>query len=126
MRLFSKRSFKHLALVILGALLFGQIALAAQACLLPAGMPAAAFNHDAVRIAHQTETVHSSVCLTHCIQADRLLQQWQFLDLQISAVQDLAPVLVRYPSLQFHSTRSPLLERNTSPPLSILYCSFQS
>ena len=57
---------------LLGALLLAQVALAAQACVMPTFRPAAAFSGaDAMPFCEQMQAPVDVICLAQCLQADQ-------------------------------------------------------
>jgi hypothetical protein len=117
------RQFRtFLSRLLLATMLFTQLALAAQPCVVPDAAPTMAFAEDMP--CHQQETPPNT-CLAHCVGSYQLLDLHQpVADLPALTVAVITlPVLVAEP-IQQAQLQPSLLTRVTGPPLSILQQKF--
>jgi hypothetical protein len=122
----SRRLLKRLAQLMVGLVLFTQLVLSAQACMLPQPTPAQAFG-DAMAMEQCNDVpMDRTTCLAHCLQHDQA--SGPSVHFQIDAtVPSVAPVvnLSALRQLDFSGRASPVPPCSVGPPLQILFCSFQ-
>lgn len=118
---------KRLALPLAGLLLFGQLALAAQACMLRPQAGAMQMSSDAMAMEECIGVPSDrSTRLVNCLKAEQPANpsadyHFPVILPPVSAVTGLS---APYP-LHFSAIPSPILRHAGSPPLQILFCSFQ-
>ena len=122
----SRNLRKRLAQLMVGLLLFTQLVLAAQACMLPQPKPAQAFS-DAMAM-EQCEDVpmDRTTCLAHCLQYDQVSSpsvQFQF-DAIVPSVVPTVNLSALW-QVDFSGSATPVPPFSVGPPLQILFCSFQ-
>lgn len=110
---------KWIARLLLGAALFAQFALAANACTWPAS-PAKAFSSEAIPLCYAA--ANQNLCLAQCNEPDRA----SGFD-SLTHIAPPAPEAVVPPASFSAIDRAhpdPGLSRMTAPPLSIRFCSY--
>jgi len=66
-----RRTRGHVAIVLLGALLFAQAAIALAACDMQDRVPVLAFSHPESMPCHDNPAPNPNLCLAHCTSADQ-------------------------------------------------------
>lgn len=123
---FSKSFLRQLALFMGGLLLFTQLFLSAQACMLPMPSPARAFGDAMAAEGCEGVPMDQTTCLAHCLKADQIASTPQ--DVQFDAISPPVPSIVALSALRKidpSASSWPVARSTNGPPLQILFCSFQ-
>lgn len=127
MGVFAKRKLlKRLAQVTMGLLLFAQLVLAVQACMLPRADPAHAFGEAMASGECGGVPMDRATCLADCLKTDQANFSVKFhfdaILRPASPIADLSALRqVDRPAIHAPDAYCP-----SGPPLQILFCSFQT
>src|SRR5258705_5566724 len=124
--IFRKSLLKQLALLLGGVLLFTQLFLSAQACMLPAPEPARAFGDAMATEGCDGVPMEQTTCLAHCLSADQIASTPQ--DVHFHAISPPVSPVVTLSALRqidLSAPSWPVARSTDGPPLQILFCSFQ-
>lgn len=122
----TRRLLKRLAQLTLGLLLFAQLALAAQACMLPRADPAHAFSDAMANGECEGVPMDRTACLADCLKADQASPSVNFhFDVILPPASPVAgsAALRQVDNLVLHA---PAPYCPSGPPLQIRFCSFQT
>jgi hypothetical protein len=118
-----RRHRSRIAIVLLGALLFAQAAIAAVVCEMADRAPALAFEPQASMPCHEEPAPNANLCLAHCTNADQSANTPQIAIHAWNAVASLVAVVpvreMERPSIPQRSHPG-----RTGPPPRILFQSF--
>ena len=117
---------RRLACLMAGLLLFTQLALAAQACMLPRPNPAHAFSDAMATEPCEGVPMNRAICLADCLKAD---QASLSIDYHFDLILPQATPLAEWYALQQVDPSARVLAVSRcpiGPPLQILFCSFQT
>ena len=119
-----RRHLRGVVRLFLAVFLFGQFAVAAEACVSMQAAPTMAFAPATAHSCHDESPGNPNACLMHCLQSDQNLDSNQHGPVaQIAATSALLPALFTDawpPQVQ----RPVIVAINSSPPISILHCRF--
>ena len=122
----TRKLLKRLAQLTAGLLLFTQLALAAQACMLPGPNPAHAFSDAMASGECEGAPMDRATCLADCLKTDQAGPSANFnLDVILPPASPVAQssALRQVDHLAIHA---PASYCPSGPPLQILFCSFQT
>ena len=125
--MFARKTVRRVIAMAAGSLLFAQLALAAEACLVPPRAEPAGTSVDAGAMDDcGAAAVGRNTCLAHCLKAD---QPASFaLDEHLQALPPSIAVVGRVAELQLADCPAipiQVLGSRPGPPLEILFCTFQ-
>lgn len=119
---------KRLALPLASLLLFGQVVLAAQACMLRAPSGPMQTSSDAMAMDECIGVpADTTTRLVNCLKAEQPFNPSA--DYHFPVILPPVSTVAEMPALQhlqFAAIPAPILRHAGSPPLQILFCSFQS
>ena len=121
----SRSVFKRLAQLMVGLLLFAQLVLSAQACML--SRPDQAYTFNDTMATEDGASMDKATCLAHCLKADQVSSL--SVDSHFHAtLSPASPVAVLSALHRADPSVMPLpfSRRSSGPPLQILFCSFQT
>jgi hypothetical protein len=122
----TRRLLKRLAQLTLGLLLFAQLALAAQACMLPRADPAHAFSDAMASGECEGVPMDRATCLADCLKTDQASPSVNFhLDVILPPASPVAG-LTALRLVDYRVIHAPAPYCPSGPPLQILFCSFQT
>jgi hypothetical protein len=122
----TRKLLKRLAQLTAGLLLFAQLVLAAQACMLPQHNPAHAFSDAMASGECEGVPMDGAACLADCLKTDQASPSVNFhFDVILPPASPIAGLsaLRQVDHLAIHA---PAPYRPSGPPLQILFCSFQT
>lgn len=122
----TKKLLKRLAQLTLGLLLFAQLALAVQACMLPQHNPAHAFSDAMANGACEGVPMDRATCLADCLKADQASPSVNFhFDAILPQASPVAGLAAQW-QVDHLAIHAPAPYCPGGPPLQILFCSFQT
>jgi hypothetical protein len=122
-----KLLIKRLSWVAAGLLLFSQLVLSAQACMLPGSNLAYVFNDAMATEGCDGVPMDKGTCLADCLKADQA--SGRPVDFHFDAIVPPASLIARLSALRLADSSSPsscFSHYPSGPPLQILFCSFQT
>jgi len=122
----TRKLLRRLAVVMAGLLLFTQLVLAAQACMLPQHNPAHAFSDAMASGECEGVPMDRAMCLADCLKTDQASPSANFhFDVILPPASPVAELyaLRQVDHLAIHAS-APYYP--SGPPLQILFCSFQT
>ncbi len=123
----SKNLLRRLAWIMVGLLLFTQLVLSAQACMLPGSNPAYVLSDAMATEECEGAPMDKGTCLAYCLKADQARSP--SVDFHFNAILPAVfPVSGLFALWHVDSSAiPPVVSRCASgPPLQILFCSFQT
>jgi hypothetical protein len=123
----SKKLLRRLAWLTAGLLLFTQLILAAQACMLPGSNPAYTLGDAMATEECESAPMDKGTCLAYCLKADQVASP--SVDFHFNVILPPAfPVAALSALRQVDGSAMPLAvsQPASGPPLQILFCSFQT
>ena len=121
----TRKLLKRLAQLTAGLLLFTQLVLAAQACMLPRHDPAHAFGDAMASGECEGVPMDRAMCLADCLKTDQASSSAYFiLDVILPPASPVAELTALRPVDQ-PAIHAPAPYCPSGPPLQILFCSFQ-
>jgi hypothetical protein len=122
----TRKLLKRLAQLTLGLLLFAQVALAVQACMLPRADPAHAFSDAMASGECEGVPMDRATCLADCLKADQASPSVNFhFDVILPPASPVAG-LTALRQVDHLAIHAPAPYCPSGPPLQILFCSFQT
>jgi hypothetical protein len=126
--MFSRNLLKKLTQLTAGLLLFAQLVQPAQACMLRLQSGPTQTSGEAMAMGECADaSMDTAPCLAYCLKADQPANPT--VDYHFSVVLPPSTHIPRLPALQqagFSAILSPTSRCSGSPPLQILFCSFQN
>lgn len=124
--IFSRILLKRLARLMAGLLLFTQLILSAQACMLPQPNPAHAFSDAMATEECAGVPMDRATCLADCLKADQA--SGPAVDFHFDVIPPstfLVSALSPLPQVDSSAIHLPALHCRSGPLLQIVFCSFQ-
>lgn len=122
----TRKLLKRLAQLTIGLLLFAQLALAVQACMLSRADPARAFGDAMASGECGGVPMDRAACLADCLKTDQAgPSAYIYFDAILPPGSPVAE-LIALQQFDRRAIHAPAAYRPSGPPLQILFCSFQT